>query len=90
MAAALQAMGLPKGARVAILSKNCAHWIMADLAILMAGFVSVPLYATLSAHGIRQILEHSGSEVIFLGKLDDYAQQKEGIPATIKKISFPW
>lgn len=90
IAAALQAMGLEKGARVAILSKNCAHWIMADLAILMAGFVSVPLYATLSAHGIRQILEHSGAQAIFIGKLDEYGQQKEGIPAHVKKISFPW
>ncbi|MFN3667329.1 MAG: AMP-binding protein, partial [Sediminibacterium sp.] len=49
MAAALNAMGFGKDDKVAILSKNCAHWIMADLAIAMAGCVSVPLYPNISA-----------------------------------------
>ena len=44
MAAWLLQSGLIPGDKVAILSKNCAHWIMADLAINMAGMVSVPLY----------------------------------------------
>ncbi|MGH8453736.1 MAG: AMP-binding protein, partial [Nevskiales bacterium] len=39
--------GWEPGARIAIFSKNCAHWIMADFAIWMAGCVSVPLYPTL-------------------------------------------
>ncbi len=37
MAAHLQSRGLPRGSRVAILSKNCAHFFMTDLAIWMAG-----------------------------------------------------
>jgi long-chain acyl-CoA synthetase len=41
---------------VAILSKNCAWWMMTDLAIWMAGYVSVPLYPTLAADTVRQIL----------------------------------
>lgn len=90
LASALVAMNLPPRSRVAILSKNCAHWIMADLAIWMAGHVSVPLYPTLSAHAIRQILEHSESRVIFVGKLDEYPGQRDGIPANIQKISFPF
>lgn len=90
LASALIAMNLPARSRIAILSKNCAHWIMADLAIWMAGHVSVPLYPTLSAHAIRQILDHSEARVIFVGKLDDYPAQQDGIPATIQKISFPY
>ena len=43
MAAYLQAQGYAPGSRVAILSKNCAHWLMSDFAIWMAGYVSVPL-----------------------------------------------
>src|SRR5258708_10025607 len=88
MASGLQSMGLPPRSNVAILSKNCAHWLMADLAIFMAGHVSVPLYANISALSIRQILEHSGCAAIFVGKLDEYEQQKEGIPSSVKKISF--
>ncbi len=42
MATHLRAQGWEPGSRVAILSKNCAWWIMSDLAIWMAGHVSVP------------------------------------------------
>ena len=89
MATALRALKLPAESNIAILSKNCAHWIMADLAIMMAGYVSVPIYPTLSAHAIQHILEHSQSKAIFLGKLDDYSKQKDGVPDSIIKISFP-
>src|SRR5947208_2483726 len=80
IAAALLSLDLPPRSRVSILSKNCAQWMMADLAIMMAGHISVPLYPTLSAHSIEQILKHSEPKVIFIGKLDDYNNQKDGIP----------
>lgn len=79
---------LPAGSNIAILSKNCAHWLMADLAIMMSGHVSVPIYPTLSSAGINQVLTHSEAAAIFLGKLDDYSSQQAGIPA-IRKICFP-
>ncbi len=88
MAAALHAINLPKGTHVAILSKNCAHWMMADIAIMMAGCVSVPIYPTLSDKSIQPILEHSDTKAIFIGKLDDYASQINGIPPGIIRISF--
>jgi long-chain acyl-CoA synthetase len=88
IASGLKALNYPTGSNIALLSKNCAHWIMADLAIMMAGHVSVPLYATLTAHSVQQILEHSGSKAIIIGKLDDYAAQKPGIPEGIQKIGI--
>lgn len=88
MATALQSIDLPPKSNIAILSKNCAHWLMADLAILMAGHVSVPLYANSSPASIKQILEHSESKAIFVGKLDEYDQQKHGISSSVKIISF--
>lgn len=89
IAAGLQALNLPDGAKVAILSKNCAHWIMADLAIMMARYVSVPIYPTQSATAIREVLTHSEARLVFLGKLDDYESQREGIDSDIQKICFP-
>ncbi|MEX2231953.1 MAG: AMP-binding protein [Cyclobacteriaceae bacterium] len=89
IASALLSLNLPAESNIAILSKNCAHWIMADLAIMMAGHVSVPVYPTLSAGGIKQILEHSEAKMIFLGKLDDYEAQRSSIDARLHKISFP-
>lgn len=90
MAAALRAMNLPPGSNIAMVSKNCAHWIMCDLAIMMSGHVSVPLYPNLNAATIRQILEHSGSKLLFVGKLDDWQSMKPGVPEGVKCISFPF
>ena len=80
IASALHGMGISKGSHVALLSKNCAHWIMADLAIMMAECISIPIYPTLGAESIHEILVHSESKAIIVGKLDDYSQQKSGIP----------
>ena len=90
IASALRALNLPEETRVAILSKNCAHWIMADLAIMMAGYISVPIYPTLSDSGVKEILQHSEAKVIFLGKLDDYEKQRTAMTAGLHKISFPF
>lgn len=79
---------LPPRSKVAILSKNCAHWIMADLAIMMAGHISVPLYATLGSDSIKSILAHSESSAIIIGKLDNYAGQQSGIPDSLMRISI--
>jgi len=86
MASALTAFDLPPQSKIALLSKNCAHWIMADIAIMMAGHISIPIYPTLQADSIQQILEHSESKAIIIGKLDNYESQKDGIP-DIHKIS---
>jgi long-chain acyl-CoA synthetase len=84
----IKSQNLPAQSNIAILSKNCAHWIMSDLAIWMSGHVSVPIYPTFSASIIRQILEHSNSKILFVGKLDNFDDQKEGIPFNVKCISF--
>ena len=89
MAAHLRSLGLPPGSRIAILSKNCAHWLLADFAIWMAGHVSVPLYPTLAAGTIRQILEHSESKLLFVGKLDGWEAMRPGIPAGLPCIALP-
>ena len=81
---------LPERSHVAILSKNCAHWIISDLAIMLSGNISVPLYPTLSAAGIHDILVHSEARLILLGKLDNFQSQRPGIPSEMPRISFPF
>lgn len=88
MATYLKAQGWEPGAKVAILSKNCAWWLMSDLAIWMAGYVSVPLYPTLAAGTIQQILAHSEAKACFIGKLDGWNDMKAGIPAEMPCISY--
>ncbi len=89
MAAQLQSYGFAPGSRIAILSKNCAHWLMSDWAIWMAGHVSVPLYPTLAADTIRQILQHSEAKLLFVGKLDGWVAMKPGVPAGLPCIAYP-
>ncbi|WP_185266636.1 AMP-binding protein [Halopseudomonas xiamenensis] len=80
---------LPERSQVAIISKNCAHWIIADLAIWMAGHVSVPLPPTLPADALRQMLEHSESRVVVVGKLDDWQQLRPGLPPGVPWVGLP-
>ena len=89
MASHLKSQGWEPGAKVAILSKNCAWWLMSDLAIWMAGYVSVPLYPTLAHGTVRQILEHSEARACFVGKLDDWELMKPGVPSDMPCISYP-
>jgi long-chain acyl-CoA synthetase len=89
VAAYLRAQGYPPKSNIAILSKNCAHWLLSDFAIWMAGHVSVPLYPTLTAESVRQILEHSESKACFVGKLDAWEQMKAGVPSGVHCISYP-
>ncbi len=89
MAAHLQGFGWEPGSRVAIIGKNSAHWIIADLAIWISGHVSVPLYPTLTADSVRQILEHSQARAVFIGKLDDWTSMRPGLSGDIERISLP-
>jgi len=89
MAAHLLAIGLQPGDRVAILGKNSAHWLIADFAIWMAGGVSVPLYPTLAAGTVRQILEHSAARLLFVGKLDGWEDMRPGVPADLPIVRLP-
>ncbi len=89
MAAHLQSLGLERGDRVAILSKNCAHFFMAELAIWIGGFTTVAIFPTEHAETVRYVLEHSEAKALFVGKLDSWDQQKAGVPETVKRIAFP-
>jgi long-chain acyl-CoA synthetase len=89
MAAHLKSLDFEPGSRIALLAKNTAHWLMADFAIWMAGHVSVPLYPTLAAGTVRQILQHSEARLLFVGKLDDWDAMRAGVPEALPRISLP-
>ncbi len=88
MTSALQKLGLRKGDHVAIYSKNCYHWILTDLAVMMGGFVSVPLYYNLSATQLGHVLSQSDAKVVFVGKLDNWSGHAEEIANDTQIIRF--
>src|ERR1051325_1692291 len=61
---ALHARGLKKGDRGAIFARNSAQWAVADWACVTSGFVTVPIYDTLTAEKAAYILKDSGSKVV--------------------------
>ena len=89
IASALRAKGIGDGDKVAILSKNCAQFFMAELAIWMAGGTTVAIFPTEGPDTIRYVLEHSDAKLLFIGKLDSWAQQQPGVPATMPRIVMP-
>jgi long-subunit acyl-CoA synthetase (AMP-forming) len=90
MATALTALGMNPGDRVAILAKNCAEWVLADLAIAMAGLVSVPIYPTANADTVAYIIGHSEAKALFVGRLDDPDEIGSAIPDELPTIAFPY
>lgn len=90
MASALQALGLQEGEVVALTGKNTAHWVMADLAIGMAGGVSVGIYPNQASETTQYVLEHSETKFVFFGPLTEPDQLAKGIPDGVKTIGFPY
>jgi len=66
IARTLHAWGIQAGDRIAILSENRPEWPMADMASLLIGAVTVPLYATLTPEQTAFVLNDSGCRAIFV------------------------
>lgn len=90
MVTAIHSLGIKKGDKIAILSKNCAYWVLADMAIMMAGCVSIPLYPNISPNQLKELLLHSDSKMIFLGKLDDPEKMRAAVPKLLVQVCFPF
>ncbi|MGO8670773.1 MAG: AMP-dependent synthetase/ligase [Capsulimonadaceae bacterium] len=70
----LRTLGIERGDRVAIISENRPEWAIADLAIMAAGAITVPIYPTLPASQVRHIAADSGAVAVILA---DAEQQRK-------------
>ncbi|HEX7485571.1 MAG TPA: long-chain fatty acid--CoA ligase [Vicinamibacterales bacterium] len=66
-------IGVAPGDRVAIFSQNTPWWSVADLAIMAAGAVTVPIYATNTAGQAEHIVRDAGARIAFVGGPEQYA-----------------
>jgi long-chain acyl-CoA synthetase len=62
LAAALKALGIRPGDRVALVSESRPEWLIADLGIMAAGAVTVPTYITNTERDHDHILRDSGAK----------------------------
>jgi long-chain acyl-CoA synthetase len=60
----LEALGVQKGDRVAILSENRPEWAYADMAALCAGGIVVTIYPSLSSTQVLYVLKDSGAKAV--------------------------
>lgn len=88
MASYLRSLGFPAGSSIAILSKNCAQLVLSDIAIWLAGHVSVVIYPTLGADSVAYILQHCDAKALFIGKLESWESQAEAVPKGVACISY--
>ena len=66
LARGLRAIGIEPGDRIVLVSENRPEWLIADIAIMAAGGVSVPAYVTNTEADHHHILENSGATGIIV------------------------
>jgi len=89
LAAGLKTLGLPPKSHIGLMSKNCREWIIADLAIYMAGYISVPFFPTLNSKELQSLLHFGDVSALFMGKVNTWDEIKNGIPDDMPLIAFP-
>jgi long-chain acyl-CoA synthetase len=90
-AVGLQALGVKRGDRVAILSENRPEWAIADYACLTAAMTDVPIYPNLPPDQVAYILRDSGATAIFVStaaQADKVRQIRRDCPALHTVIGF--
>ncbi|MDB3923511.1 AMP-binding protein [Luminiphilus sp.] len=88
-AAAALEKKLGSGQSMALLSKNRAHWVLADLAIIASGNISVPLFTTHTATTAEYILGFTETKVLFLGETSNWDAVKAVLPKDVLIITLP-
>ncbi len=89
LATGLKSLGLRENAHIGLISKNCREWIIADIAIMMAGYVSVPLFPSLKGEELSFLLDYGDVDLIFIGKIETWEDIKNDIPLQLPVIKFP-
>ena len=72
-----------------VLSRNRAHWMLADMAITASGNVSAPLFTTLLADTAEYILTFTVASVLIVGEAGNWEDVKAVLPDDIDVIALP-
>ncbi len=76
----LASLGVKAGDRLSIIGDTQIEWILADLGIMGAGAITVPIYQSNLPHECQYILEHSGASWIFVDSEAQAAKVREVQP----------
>ena len=89
LASGLKSLGLKERAHIGLISKNCREWIIADLAIMIAGYVSVPFFPSLKGKELAYVMDFGDVDALFVGKIETWDEIKNDLPKEMPLISFP-
>ena len=91
VARGLRKLQVQPGDKVAILSENRAGWIIADMGILCAGAVTVPIYPTNTPDQVAYVLTHSEAKLAFVSSKAQYQKilkYRDALPELQHVVSF--
>jgi long-chain acyl-CoA synthetase len=88
VAAYLRSLHLEPGSRIGIWSSNSKDWVVVDLAIMLSGHVSVPLYPGQDVESARYIFEHSETSLVFMGGFDQASKADEAVPENNIRVAM--
>lgn len=77
------------GQRMALLSRNCAHWFLADLAVIRSGNMTVSMFTTLPGSTAQYILDFTEARVLLVGETSNWDAVREVLPEGITLITLP-
>ena len=89
LAAGLKSIGLRDNAHIGLISKNCREWIIADMAIMMAGYVSVPFFPSLKGEELEYLIDFGDVDLLFVGKIETWDDIESHLPKEFPLIRFP-
>ena len=67
----LQALGMKRGDRAAILSETRMEWSLCDYACICTGVLNVPIYSTLTGPQVAYILGNSDASLVFVAHIQN-------------------
>ena len=89
LAKGLKSIGLRDNAHIGLISKNCREWIIADMAIMMAGYVSVPFFPSLKGEELEYLIDFGDVDLLFVGKIETWDDIESHLPKEFPLIRFP-
>jgi long-chain acyl-CoA synthetase len=88
IASFLKSREYPAGSRIAIWSSNSKDWPIVDLAIMLSGHISVPIYPGQDTGSARYIFNHSGARLVFAGAFDQAAHVQDALIEGMETVAM--
>ena len=88
IASFLKSKNYPAGSRIAIWSSNSKDWPIVDLAIMLSGHISVPIYPGPDTSSANYIFNHSEAKLVFAGDFDQAAHVQDALVEGMETVAM--